>query len=333
MPLPTHAPTPEAAPRSACMLSVLITTYNRADYLNILLEHLYQYQQKGLSFAIVVSDDCSTDHTEEVAARWNALLADFTFVRAERNGGMDDNFCRAYQHAQTPYCWLLGDSRIVSEDTLRQILRLLSEGTYDALVLNCHDTGKESSQQYTQISTLISEIGWQLTNNAATIVPTDFARNPSLYRYIGTTFYHMGVFVENLCMRSHFKVLYCGHLHVYDIKVGSEVKPGWWVHPFLNFGKLWFTFVMSLPCNISIENKRRLLLSHHLHTQIFSLQRILGYKARFGQAFLDDYRRHRFYVPFVTDTPRLCIDTALMLVPRFLLSALYKYHSKRQQRS
>ena len=65
-------------------LSVIVTTYNRADYLQICLACLGAQDYEG-RWQIVVADDGSTDHTADVVAdaRRNAALPDLDYVRQE----------------------------------------------------------------------------------------------------------------------------------------------------------------------------------------------------------------------------------------------------------
>ena len=65
-------------------LSVIVATYNRADYLQICLACLGTQDYKG-RWQIIIADDGSTDHTADVLAdaRQNPGLPDLDYVRQE----------------------------------------------------------------------------------------------------------------------------------------------------------------------------------------------------------------------------------------------------------
>ena len=54
---------------SKSLLTILITTYNRAPVLDKELEILYGYEKRGLMFDVMVSNDCSSDNTEEICMK------------------------------------------------------------------------------------------------------------------------------------------------------------------------------------------------------------------------------------------------------------------------
>lgn len=298
------------------LLSILITTYNRAEFLNEILGILFEYQKRGLGFDVIVSDDCSTDNTQEIAEKWLPSLKDYKYIKSKSNMGMDGNFISAYTACETDYCWLLGDHRYVEFDELKRILDILESRRFDALVLNCHPKNILPRKEYTEINSLLLELGHNVTNNASCIIPSKYVTEWAYKRYYGTTFLHMGIFVENLCYANFFKVLYVDDVKVKDIILPvSFTESGWYGHPFLNFGKLWFEFVMSLPNLISIENKSKILLSHNRVTGIFDIREVLENKHRFGDEYVNSYIENRQYVPFVTDVPRWCYDVGILILP------------------
>jgi glycosyltransferase involved in cell wall biosynthesis len=64
--------------------SIVIPTYNRADYLNELLQSLLNQTYKN--FEIIVCDDGSTDHTTAVVNRFLDVL-DINYIKLVNNGG------------------------------------------------------------------------------------------------------------------------------------------------------------------------------------------------------------------------------------------------------
>src|SRR2546423_5488708 len=69
---------------SSCIMpqvSVVITTYNRAQLLQRAIESAWQ---AGPDLEVIVVDDCSTDETPEICSR----LPSIRYVRLNTNGGL-----------------------------------------------------------------------------------------------------------------------------------------------------------------------------------------------------------------------------------------------------
>jgi len=318
------------------LLTVLITTYNRAIVLEEVLKMLASYQERGLSFDVLLSDDCSTDGTMEVCKKWERSLQGFTVLKTERNLGMDNNFLNVYQHFHTDYCWLLGDTRYISYEGLKSVIDTLSMGKYDALILRCREEMPRKQIVYADIHTLMNEQGWHITNNASCVIPRRFIIPALYHRHMGTTFLHMGIFVENLCLMEQFKVLYLGDVDVVEQDVPGFNKVGWTKHPFLNFGKLWYEFIMSLPNQIDIDLKHKVLQDHNKYTQLFKLSDIHRQILTHREVYINSYKENRRFMPFVTTQPRWMFDLLICVLPlRFYTTvfAIYKFVFKRKEQS
>ncbi|WP_315578953.1 glycosyltransferase [Hoylesella oralis] len=312
------------------LLTILITTYNRSVALDHILQRFFNYQQKGLVFNVIVSDDQSTDDTAMVVSSWRNKITGFTFVQAGKKEGMDNNFATAYDACTSEYCWLLGDSRYIEFSELKEIIVLLTQKRYDALILRCRKDIEINQKEYSDINNLMIEQGWHITNNASFIIPSSFAKRSRYNRYMGTTFLHYGIAVEGLCLMKRFKVLYCSDIFVKDISLPNFTKKGWQAHAFYNFGKWWYTFVMSLPNQIDIDVKFQVLQDHNLHTGIFSINSVLRAKAMYGKEYIESYFRCRKYIPFVSKIPLwvydfcMCIPDVLLVVIRTIYRKIYK---------
>lgn len=113
------------------LLALGIPTYNRAETLHITLTRLaQQIQQSGLQdVEIIVSDNCSTDHTpavcSEVAARFPEVS--LRYFRNSDNIGFDRNVDVLFNHAAATYVWTLSDDDHLSETAVADVRSLLEK--------------------------------------------------------------------------------------------------------------------------------------------------------------------------------------------------------------
>lgn len=89
-------------------LTVCIPTYNRRDELSEALESIRE--AFGSSINVVVSDNASTDGTEEQCRAYqkDGIFNSFRYFRWETNQGPDRNYLKAVELAESEYCMLLG---------------------------------------------------------------------------------------------------------------------------------------------------------------------------------------------------------------------------------
>jgi abequosyltransferase len=114
------------------VLTIGIPTYDRAPLLDRQLawfaravagrEHLVE---------LIVSDNCSTDETPEVTARWQADLAAqgvrARFVRNDENVGAIRNIVGCIDAAEGAYVWVVGDDDRIDPAALRYVLDTIHE--------------------------------------------------------------------------------------------------------------------------------------------------------------------------------------------------------------
>ena len=94
---------------------------------------------------IIISDNCSTDDTQQIVE--DAIADGFVcrYLRNETNLGMDGNFVSCFRNAQGRYVWLLGDDDTIIIDSLKRIVNLLDvPEEYGLLhIYQKHDLDKE----------------------------------------------------------------------------------------------------------------------------------------------------------------------------------------------
>lgn len=116
-------------------LAVCVPTYNRARFLGPLLDgFLAQIDSEDVQ--IVVSDNASTDGTDELLSAYAAKYGNVKWVRSPQNLGPDRNYLRVVEAADAEYCWLFGSDDIPGTGAVRAVLEGLSRLAPDILLLD-----------------------------------------------------------------------------------------------------------------------------------------------------------------------------------------------------
>lgn len=106
-------------------LSVCIPTYNRAAFIGETLESIAIQAPEDVE--IVVSDNASTDNTEEIVKGYCARFPGIIYFRQPQNMGADANFMNAVAEASGEYCWLFGSDDVMRNGALKEVLLELKQ--------------------------------------------------------------------------------------------------------------------------------------------------------------------------------------------------------------
>lgn len=118
-------------------LTIAIPTFNRSEHLKLLLHTLSVEligQEKYVE--IVISDNASTDGTNDVVQQFKKILPSVRTIRHAKNVGMDENFCHCFEMASGQFFWMLGDDDLPKSGVLQRIIHLLRNKSPDLLYLN-----------------------------------------------------------------------------------------------------------------------------------------------------------------------------------------------------
>ena len=127
---------PEAAPR----ISVVVTTYNRADILGGTLDSILA--QSCGDFELIVSDDCSPDRTESVVQEYMRRDPRVRYRRNPRNLRMPGNLNAAIAEARGTYLANLHDGDLYRRDLLEKWSGALDRHPSAAFVFNQYAVGE-----------------------------------------------------------------------------------------------------------------------------------------------------------------------------------------------
>ncbi|MEH1891113.1 MAG: glycosyltransferase family 2 protein [Nostoc sp.] len=132
------------------LLTIGIPTFNRAQLLDKQLTWLAK-AIKGFESdcEIFISDNCSTDNTQEVVKKWQIILSNVTFTsnKNSENIGVMGNIACCLKAATSEYVWTIGDDDPIQEKTLNYVLTTLKKYSDLALMfLNFSGRQKRTGQ-------------------------------------------------------------------------------------------------------------------------------------------------------------------------------------------
>ncbi|WP_312687697.1 glycosyltransferase family 2 protein [Kosakonia sp.] len=103
-------------------VSFCIPTYNRAVYLELLLQSIKTQQAHSLDLEICIADNASTDSTEELIPVWEEKFGiPIRYKKHANNIGPDRNYLAAIDLATGDYCWIFGSDDMLRSDALVSI--------------------------------------------------------------------------------------------------------------------------------------------------------------------------------------------------------------------
>ena len=104
-------------------ISICIPTYNRAIHLkNCLQTIILNKSRSNIDFQVCVSDNCSTDETEEVVHHAQASIA-IKYQKNSRNLGIPQNFLMA----EGEFVWLIGDDDLLLPFAIEELHGIISK--------------------------------------------------------------------------------------------------------------------------------------------------------------------------------------------------------------
>ena len=196
---------------SAVRLSICIATLNRAGFLGETLECLLA--QTTDEVEIVVVDGASTDNTTEVVTAAQAKYGHLRYLRLDKKGGVDQDYCRAAEMALGDYIWLFTDDDLIKPGTVAAVLEA-TRGNYSLIIVNAEVRSKdlavclqplrvptEKDRRYAPTSPdrdhLLADTGFYLSFIGAVVIQREIWKQREKPKYFGTEFIHVGVIFQS----------------------------------------------------------------------------------------------------------------------------------------
>ena len=107
------------------LVSICIPTYNRSKNLNKTLNKLtsQEFFQNTNCVEIVISDNCSSDNTQEVCEKYKKLFGDKIVYNRNSENIRDKNFPKALSLGSGKYLKLCNDTLIYEQNSLREMCK------------------------------------------------------------------------------------------------------------------------------------------------------------------------------------------------------------------
>jgi len=308
------------------LLSIVIPTYNRANFLDYCLE-VHIPLAKTHNIQIFISDNASTDTTKEIVQKRMEEYPLISYHCNETNIGPDENIERALKYPQTDYVWLLGDTYEIPYEGIGYVLGQISKKgqKYDAILFNVGNEIKNiETQDYSDQNMLLHDMFWLMTCLSTLVYSSQLIANANFERYRNTNFIQTGVIFEYIANKK-FLIHWTRSHSVRRILFVNGHKKQTWIED--GFFKIWIerrtNLVLSLPPSYNIDIKLKCIMGNG-ENQIgiksllyFRYLGVLGYK---------DYKKYSHLFPLTIKCPKLII-LLIALLPQVIPFLLYKsYH-------
>lgn len=110
------------------LLSICIPTYNRAEYLKQTVNSIVENEGFCDDVEIVISDNCSTDNTEEVCKKFTQKYSNIKYFKQPKTTYIaDQNFIDVLSLATGKYLKLSNDTMFYRKSSLKKILDIIKK--------------------------------------------------------------------------------------------------------------------------------------------------------------------------------------------------------------
>jgi glycosyltransferase involved in cell wall biosynthesis len=131
------------------VLTVAIPTWNRSFYLKQNLEQLAPQLFSVLhSVEILISDNCSTDESQDVVMGFIQQGLPIRYIRNAENLGSDMNIAQCFNEAAGQYVLILGDDDLLMDGVLPWLVERLKQQEFGVLCMRSFGFDKDFRKEY-----------------------------------------------------------------------------------------------------------------------------------------------------------------------------------------
>lgn len=146
------------------LLSIVLPVYNGEKYLSESIESIIN--QTYTRWELLILDDCSTDHTEEIAKAYQAKDRRIVYYKNEQNLKLPGNLNRGFSLSTGEYLTWTSDDNKYRPDAFEKMIKALSENPEADLVFAPYQVIDENGAEIQVIRTGISHPREILSGNA-----------------------------------------------------------------------------------------------------------------------------------------------------------------------
>lgn len=155
--LPVFATPPVLTEPDAPLLSIVVSTYNRAEWLRQSLPLILQSaKRRAEQVEVLVVDNTSPDHTGEIAAQYTDLPF-FSYHRNDKNVGMLGNLSVCARKARGKFVWVIGDDDLVQDGVVPRVIDIITQHPRSEIIyLNYSYTRFDQPEELASIDEVIA---------------------------------------------------------------------------------------------------------------------------------------------------------------------------------
>jgi glycosyltransferase involved in cell wall biosynthesis len=200
--------------RNAKLLTIGIPTYNGSKFIKQAIDSIInQFDGKiEKEIEILVSDNASTDLTNQIMKEYQKLYPDFiSYYVNEINVGYDKNVDLLFQRAKGRFVKILGDDDYLLPESLKRIYGYLHENTNISILLQniiCLDIkNNELINNNNLVSGLydgnqfLERSFWNTSPVSSLTFNKDLWKSIDVKKYYGTQWIHIGAMIHILALK------------------------------------------------------------------------------------------------------------------------------------
>lgn len=305
------------------ILSIVIPTYNRADFLDYCLEvHIPLAREHNIQ--IFVSDNASTDTTQEVMQKWMKEYSLLKYHRNECNIGPDKNFEIGLGLPDTEYIWLLGDTYKIPSRGIQYLLELIShrDCQYDAFIFNLENKLTCKQKNYNIHNALLFDLGALMTCLSCLVYSRKLIQNANFSKYYDTYFMQEGIIFEDIAKR-YFLIHWTQEYSIEGLNHPYLRKNNWSnTSKALEIGcEKWTNFIFSLPSIYTMESKKKCIMDFGKVSGLFSFKNLLILRMK-NILNITTFFKYQSLFALTIDYPKFFI-LLLSIIPKSAIKLLY----------
>jgi abequosyltransferase len=159
------------------LLSICIPTFNRAELLKKTLFSIFSQNANLDEFEVVISDNCSTDHTEEIVMEFKKKYENINYIKLLVPIYSDNNIVNSLSKGKGEFLKLCNDTALFEVGSISSIVEVIKDNIVQRPIIffsnldikqgNYHDTGfNKFIRINSYLSTSILSIGiWKQDYN------------------------------------------------------------------------------------------------------------------------------------------------------------------------